>query len=159
MRGLVSVNINDNKNYDWYKIGNTIIGAREKVSGGFGLKVFELGSITTFINLIKKIIEYYQYQFITFDSRNLTYDFEIELRKFGFDSYQNYNMVYQSKPRIGDSVLIAIKPYIGRYESGIVKRVLTGAKFHPRGFKVMLNDKNETIGRIATIIKKNHKKS
>jgi uncharacterized repeat protein (TIGR03833 family) len=154
----LSVNINDNKNYDWYKIENTIIGAREKASGGIGVKIFEYGNIKDFINLIGKIIEYYKYQYITFDSRNLDNEYEKELYKFGFGSYQNNNLVYQVKPRIGDNVLIAIKPYVGRYESGIVKRVLTGARYHPRGFKVMLNDKNETIGRIATIVKKNHKK-
>jgi uncharacterized protein YwbE len=154
----ISVNINDNKNYDWYKIHNTIIGAREKASGGIGLKIFEYGTINDFIILITKIIDYYKYQYITFDSRNLIHEYERELYKFGFGSYQNNNLVYQSKPRIGDNVLIAIKPYVGRYENGGVKRVLTGARFHPRGFKVMLNDKNETIGRIATVIKKNHKK-
>jgi uncharacterized protein YwbE len=152
-----SVNINDNKNYDWYKIGNTILGAREKVSGGFGLKIFEYGSLNDFIILIGKIIEYYKYQYITFDSRNLYPEYEKELSKMGFGNYQNNNLVYQAKPRIGDTVLIAIKPYVGKYETGKVKRVLTGARFHPRGFKVMLNDKNETIGRIATIVKKNHK--
>lgn len=151
-----NININDNKNYDWYKIGNTILGAREKTSGGIGVKIFEYGTIKDFINLIGKIIEYYKYQFITFDSRNLTSEYEKELYKIGFGSYQNNHLVYQYKPRIGDNVLIAIKPYVGRYEKGNVKRVLTGARFHPRGFKVMLNDKNETIGRIATIIKKKH---
>ena len=154
-----SININDNKNYDWYKIGNTILGAREKASGGIGLKIFEYGTIRDFIILIGKITEYYKYQYITFDSRNLASEYEKELYKFGFGSYQNNNLVYQVKPRISDKVLIAIKPYVGRYETGIVKRVLTGARFHPRGFKVMLNDKNETIGRIATIVKKNHKTS
>ncbi len=145
-----SININDNKNYDWYQIGDTIIGARNKASGGIGLKIFENGNVQNFINLIKKIIEHFKYKFITFDSRNLSSDFEKELRKIGFGSYQNQNMVFQDKPRIGDLVLIAIKPYVGRYENGKVKRVLTGARYHPRGFKVMLNDKNETIGRVES---------
>jgi hypothetical protein len=48
---------------------------------------------------------------------------------------------------------------VGRYEKGKIKRVLTGKPFHPRGFKVMLGDREETIGRIATIRKRGHKHS
>jgi uncharacterized protein YwbE len=65
-------------------------------------------------------------------------------------------MVFQEKPKKWDIVLIAIKPYIGRYEKGNVLRVLTGATYHPRGFKVMFNDKDNTVGRIATVRKKGH---
>jgi uncharacterized repeat protein (TIGR03833 family) len=144
--------------YDLYKLGDNIIGVREKKSGGFGLKVDKYGDIKSFKILISKILDYYKYQFITFDSRGIDKTFEDELRKMGFGSYQSNNVVFQEKPKIGDTVLIAIKPYIGRYEKGKVKRVLTGAGYHPRGFKVMLNDTDGTIGRIATIRKKNHKK-
>jgi uncharacterized protein YwbE len=150
-------------NYDWYKLENTILGVREKKSGGFSVKInyFDFENISSFKNLLLKILEYYKYQFITFDTRSIKdihkKIIEKELRSIGFGSYQSHNMVFQEKPRKGDVVLIAIKPYIGRYEKGNVLRVLTGAMYHPRGFKVMLNDKDNTVGRIATIRKKGHK--
>ena len=150
-----------NENYDWYKIENTILGVREKKSGGFSIKSYNIENIKSFKALLLKIIEYYKYQFITFDTRSIKDNVKIivekELRNIGFGTYQSHNMVFQEKPRKGDTVLIAIKPYIGRYEKGNVLRVLTGAIYHPRGFKVMLNDKDNTVGRIATVRKKGHK--
>jgi len=149
-----------NENYDWYKIENTVLGVREKKSGGFSIKSYHIDSVKAFKTLLLKIIEYYKYQFITFDTRSIKDNVKImvekELRNMGFGSYQSHNMVFQEKPKKGDIVLIAIKPYIGRYEKGNVLRVLTGATYHPRGFKVMLNDKDNTVGRIATIRKKGH---
>lgn len=41
-------------------------------------------------------------------------------------------------PKIGDTVEIAIKPYKGKTEKGVVKKVLTKKKYHSRGHKVML---------------------
>lgn len=150
-----------NENYDWYKIENTVLGVREKKSGGFSIKSYHIDSVKAFKTLLLKIIEYYKYQFITFDTRSIKDNVKImvekELRNMGFGSYQSHNMVFQEKPKKGDVVLIAIKPYIGRYEKGSVLRVLTGATYHPRGFKVMFNDKDNTVGRIATVRKKDHK--
>jgi uncharacterized protein YwbE len=149
------------RNYDWYKLESTILGVREKVSGGFSIKIHQIDDLKSFKLLLKKILEYYKYQFMTFDTRgfkdNIRSSFEKELRGIGFGTYQSHNMVYQERPNIGDTVLIAIKPYIGRYEKGKIVRVLTSARYHPRGYKVMLNDKESMIGRIATIRKKDHK--
>jgi uncharacterized protein YwbE len=148
-------------NYDWYKLNTTIMGVREKQSGGFAIKLYQSNEIESFKVLLKKILNHYKYQFMIFDTRSLTNNMrgliEKELRNMQFGTYQSYNMVFQEKPRKGDMVMIAIKPYVGRYEKGKVDRVLTGAMYHPRGFKVMLNDTNKTVGRIATIVKKAHK--
>ena len=57
-----------------------------------------------------------------------------------------------TKPYVGDTVKIAIKPYKGRTEIGIVKDVLTKRNFHSRGHKVRL--RSGTIGRVLRIIKK-----
>lgn len=57
------------------------------------------------------------------------------------------------RPKVGDKVKIAIKPYKGRTEIGIVKNVLTKRKFHSRGHKVRLQ--SGTIGRVVRIIKRN----
>ena len=148
-------------NYDWYKLDSTIIGVREKQSGGFAIKLYQSGELTSFKKLLLKILGHYKYQFMIFDTRSLKDNirgvFEKELRNMNFGTYQSYNMVFQERPRKGDIVVIAIKPYVGRYEKGKVERVLTGAMYHPRGYKVMLEDKNNTVGRIATIIKKGHR--
>lgn len=143
--------------YDWYKLGTTIIGVREKRSGGFSIKTHQYGDPKTFKTLLDKIIDYYRYQFLTYDTRGLSPDFKNILVKRGFKAYQRNPLAFQERPLVGQKVLIAIKPYVGRYESGIIKKVLTSKGFHPRGFKVMLNDKNQTVGRIATIRKKGHK--
>ena len=57
----------------------------------------------------------------------------------------------QQVPSIGDTVEIAIKPYKGKTEKGIIKKILTKKKYHSRGHKVMLH--SGTIGRIIKIIK------
>jgi uncharacterized protein YwbE len=150
-------------NYDWYKIDSTILGVREKKSGGFAIKLHQFGDIISFKKLLIKILDHHKYQFMIFDTRSLSLKDNIrvvvekELRNMKFGTYQSYNMVFQERPRKGDMVMIAIKPYVGRYEKGKVERVLTGAMYHPRGYKVMLEDKNNTVGRIATIIKKGHR--
>ena len=58
-------------------------------------------------------------------------------------------------PQIGDKVEIAIKPYKGQTEIGIVKKVLTKKRYHSRGHKVMLV--SNRVGRIIKIIKPNKK--
>ena len=65
--------------------------------------------------------------------------------------------IKQNIPKIGNKVTISIKPYKGKTEKGIVKKVLTKKKYHSRGHKVMLE--SGTIGRITTIdnISKNKK--
>jgi uncharacterized protein YwbE len=164
----------DNNNFEWYKLNTTILGVREKKSGGFSIKIGKINNlnnqedikedIKSFTTLLKKILDYYKYQFMTFNTNikglkeNIKNLYEKELRTIGFGTYQGNNYVFQEKPKIGDIVLIAIKPYIGRYEKGPVKRILTGARYHPRGYKVMLNDKENMIGRIATVRKENHQK-
>jgi uncharacterized repeat protein (TIGR03833 family) len=61
-----------------------------------------------------------------------------------------------TKPKVGDSVIIIIKPYHKKiYKKGIVKRVLTKKKFHSRGHKVQLT--NNIIGRIIKILTKRRK--
>ncbi len=163
MRGDESIETNEL--YDWYKMESIIIGVREKKMGGFSIKIHEnnlelnLKSIKT---LITKIVDYYKYQFMTFDSRNISdkYRKNIDqiLREIGFGKYQSHNYAYQERPKVGDKVLIAIKPYNGVYEKGKIARILTSAQYHPRGFKVMLNDKAGTIGRISTFRKEVHRK-
>ncbi len=158
--------IETKEDYDWYKVRSTILGVREKQSGGFTIKAHLLNDLSEFKTLIDKIIDYYKYQYIIFDTRSLNInqkklnkeEYEQKLRQIGFGTYQTSNFVFQERPKIGDTVIVAIKPYIGRYDKGKIEKILTGAKYHPRGYKVMLADKEGTIGRIATIRKKNHKK-
>jgi uncharacterized repeat protein (TIGR03833 family) len=148
-------------NYDWYKLESTIMGVREKKSGGFSIRLQEFGNTKSFKSLLKKILDFYKYQFMTFDKRSIhakdRQNIETELRNMSFGTYQSHDMVFQERPKVGDMVLIAIKPYDGTYEKGKVVQILTGAKYHPRGYKVMLNDKIGTIGRIATIRKEAHR--
>jgi uncharacterized protein YwbE len=152
----------EKEDYEWYKLKTTILGVREKKSGGFTIKITKSEDIKSFTLLLNKILDYYKYQFMTFDIRGLKHNIKIlyekELRNIGFVVFQEHNYVFQERPKVGETVLIAIKPYIGRYERGQIKRILTGARYHPRGYKVMLNDKEEMIGRIATIRKENHQK-
>ena len=61
----------------------------------------------------------------------------------------------QEIPKVGDTVEIAIKPYKGKTEKGVVKKVLTKKKYHSRGHKVMLE--SGIVGRIIKIIKSNIK--
>jgi uncharacterized repeat protein (TIGR03833 family) len=144
--------------YDWYNLDNNILGVREKNAGGFGIKVKQVGSIESFISLIKKIIDYYKFQYLSFDSRGIPIEYLKELKKLNFESFQANNYVFQETPNIGDMVIIAIKPYEGKYARGKIKAILTNVKYHPRGVKVVLSDRNATVGRIATIIKKEHLK-
>ena len=152
----------DNSNFEWYKLKSTILGVREKKSGGFTIKITKSEDIKSFTILLSKILDYYKYQFMTFDIRGLKHNIKIlyekELRNIGFVVFQEHNYVFQERPKVGETVLIAIKPYIGRYERGQIKRILTSVRYHPRGYKVMLNDKEEMIGRIATVRKENHQK-
>ena len=57
----------------------------------------------------------------------------------------------QIKPSVDNTVTIAIKPYKGDTENGIVKKVLTKKKYHSRGHKVML--KSGKVGRVIKVIK------
>ena len=142
--------------YDWYQLESTILGVREKNSGGFGIKPKQLGSVKSFINLLKKIIDYYKYQYLSFDSRGIPDEYLKELKDLEFETFQKNNYVFQESPNVGDTVIIAIKPYEGKYAKGKIKAILTNIKYHPRGVKVVLSDKNSTVGRIATVIKKEH---
>jgi uncharacterized repeat protein (TIGR03833 family) len=57
------------------------------------------------------------------------------------------------KPRIGEKVKIIIKPYHEKnYIIGVVARVLTKKKHHPRGHKVKLT--TGVVGRIVYIFGK-----
>ena len=56
---------------------------------------------------------------------NIKILYEKELRNIGFVVFQEHNYVFQERPKVGETVLIAIKPYIGRYERGQIKRILT----------------------------------
>ncbi len=143
--------------FDWYKLESNILGVREKSMGGFTIKPKELGDVLLFKSLIEKILKYYRFQYLTFDSRGVPDEYLKELKNLKFQVFQTNNYVFQEAPKKGDSVLVAIKPYQGEYKKGIIKAVLTNIKYHPRGFKVVLDDKNSTVGRIATIIKKAHK--
>jgi uncharacterized repeat protein (TIGR03833 family) len=143
-------------NFDWFQYRSNIIGVREKNSGGFAIKPKQIGSLSSFKILIEKIIKYYRFQYLTFDSRGVPQKYLDELKNKNFESFQSNNYVFQEKPKIGDLVLIAIKPYTGQYEKGKIKALLTNIKYHPRGVKVVLDNKNATVGRIATIVKKNH---
>lgn len=53
---------------------------------------------------------------------------------------------FSKKPKVGDFVIISIKPYRGKTVSGIVKKVLTKRKYHSRGHKVLLE--SGEIGRV-----------
>ena len=143
--------------FDWYKLESNILGVREKASGGFAIKPKQLGTVNIFKELLDKIIDYYRFQYLTFDSRGVPNEYLKELKNLKFETFQTNNYVFQEKPKIGDMVVIAIKPYDGKYEKGKIKAILTNIKYHPRGVKVVLDNKNSTIGRIATIFKKAHK--
>jgi uncharacterized repeat protein (TIGR03833 family) len=153
--------------YKWFKIGDVILGVREKTTGGFSIRVnqYHLGNekgidLGSFKSLLTKILKYYRYQFMTFDMRGIRNNdrgiIQKELNEIGFGEYSSHNVVFQERPVIGDSVLVAIKPYVGRYEKGKIAKVLTGARYHPRGYKVMFA--NGIVGRIATIVKEKHQK-
>jgi uncharacterized repeat protein (TIGR03833 family) len=142
--------------FDWYQYESNIIGVREKNSGGYAIKPKQIGTVASFKNLIEKIIKYYRFQYLTFDSRSVPDEYLKELKSMKFETFQTNNYVFQETPKIGDYVMIAIKPYTGKYEKGKIKAVLTNVKYHPRGVKIVLDDKNSTVGRIATVIKKNH---
>ena len=49
------------------------------------------------------------------------------------------------KPRIGDKVIINIKPYNNNLHKGRVVKVLTKSKYHPKGHKVILHNGKVTI--------------
>lgn len=143
--------------FDWYKLESNILGVREKRMGGFTIKPKQLGDILLFNSLVDKILKHYRFQYLTFDSRGVPDEYLKELKNLDFEVFQSNNYVFQEKPKIGDAVLIAIKPYTGEYKKGNIKAILTNIKYHPRGVKVVLDDKKSTIGRIATIVKKAHK--
>jgi uncharacterized repeat protein (TIGR03833 family) len=140
--------------FDWYKYESNLIGVRERKSGGYAIKPKQIGTISSFKTLIEKIIKYYRFQYLTFDSHSVPIEYLNELKAMKFETFQTNNYVFQETPKVGDYVMIAIKPYTGKYEKGKIKAILTNIKYHPRGVKVVLNDKNSTIGRIATLEKK-----
>jgi uncharacterized repeat protein (TIGR03833 family) len=145
----------NNDMFDWYKIDSTIMGVAEKDTGGYMIKVSRIGKIDSFVKLIKEIIDYYKFQYLTLDSTDIPNEYTKELKKLYFETFQKNNYVFQEQPKIGDQVIIAIKPYEGKYMQGKIKMLLTNVKYHPRGVKVVLDDTKSTVGRIA-IIKKAH---
>ncbi|HEY9900730.1 MAG TPA: DUF2196 domain-containing protein [Pantanalinema sp.] len=56
------------------------------------------------------------------------------------------------RPKVGDRVLIASRPYAADRQSseGIVAQVLTKSSTHPRGIKVRLT--SGEIGRVRTVL-------
>lgn len=56
------------------------------------------------------------------------------------------------KPKVGDKVVINIKPYNDNFYTGIVAKVLTKSEYHPRGHKVILQESNK-VGRVVKILK------
>ena len=74
-------------------------------------------------------------------------------KKIDSEKIKNKNNIKPKKikPSINNTVTIAIKPYKGDTENGIVKKVLTKKKYHSRGHKVIL--KSGKVGRIIKIIK------
>jgi len=140
-----------------YVYKNIIIVVYPLSSGGFSIKVNKLDSINNqelkihFNKLINNIIDRYPYQYLIFIVNNLHKEYIEILNKIGFVE-TNRGFVYQEKPKIGHWALVAIKPYNGDYAQGYVKNVLTSKGFHPRGFKLKLNDEKETVGRVAVIV-------
>ena len=66
-------------------------------------------------------------------------------------SKKKFKKQKQIKPKVGDKVIIIIKPYHKNItKTGIVKRVLTKKKYHSRGHKVMLKD--NSVGRIIKLL-------
>jgi hypothetical protein len=80
--------------YDWYQLESTILGVREKNTGGFGIKPKQLGSVKSFITLLKKIINYYKYQYLSFDSRGIPDEYLKELKDLEFETFQKNNYVF-----------------------------------------------------------------
>ena len=74
-------------------------------------------------------------------------------KKIDSKKIKNKNNIKPKKIKlsINNTVTIAIKPYKGDTENGIVKKVLTKKKYHSRGHKVIL--KSGKVGRIIKIIK------
>jgi uncharacterized repeat protein (TIGR03833 family) len=144
-----------NDTFDWYKIDSTIMGIAEKDTGGYMIKVAKIGEIESFVKLIKEILDYYKFQYLTLDSTSIPDEYLKELKKLHFKTFQENNYVFQEQPKIGDTVIIAIKPYEGKYDQGKIKAILTNVKYHPRGVKVVLDDSKSTVGRIA-LVKKEH---
>ena len=142
-------------NFNWYKIDSTIMGVVEKNTGGYDIKIMKNGDIKSFLKLINEILDYYKFQYLTINTQNIPNEYVKELKKLNFESFQKNNYVFQEQPKVGDNVIIAIKPYDGKYEKGNIYLVFTNAKYHPRGFKVVLDGPKSIIGRIA-LVKKEH---
>jgi uncharacterized protein YwbE len=137
-----------------YTYKDIIIVVNPLSSGGFSLNVSKINNISSkiyFDKLVNNIIDRYPYQYLIFNIRTLDKEYINILHKIGFVE-TNRGLVYQEKPKIGHWALIAIKPYTGDYAQGYVKNVLTNKGFHPRGFKLKLNDEKETVGRVAVIV-------
>ena len=68
-----------------------------------------------------------------------------------FDDPSKNKTIGRVMPRIGDTVIIIIKPYQDyNCEQGVVQRVLTKKRYHSRGHKVLL--KSGKIGRTLKIL-------
>ena len=77
-------------NYDWYKLDSTIIGVREKQSGGFAIKLYQSGELTSFKKILLKILEHYKYQFMIFDTRSLKDNIKVDsiARHYGGNGHE-----------------------------------------------------------------------
>lgn len=138
-----------------YTYKNNKIAVYPLSTGGYSIKIVRKSNdpnrMEHFGKLINGILDRYAYQYLVFQVRGLEDEYLDIIKKIGFIQ-ESRGLIYQEKPKIGYWVLIAIKPYTGDYAQGYVKRILTGKGFHPRGFKVMLNDTKETVGRLAVIV-------
>lgn len=138
-----------------YIYKNTTLTVYPLSSGGYSIKFVQennqVDNKIDFDKLVNSVIDKYPYQYLVFQIRNLPKEYLEVLKKIGFRE-TNRGLVYQEKPKIGHWALVAIKPYVGDYAQGYVKQVLTSKGFHPRGFKLKLNDEKETVGRVAVIV-------
>lgn len=138
-----------------YIYKNITLAVYPLASGGFSIKLRQKSNHqdaeTHFNKLVNGVLDRYPYQYLVFQVRGLPKEYLSVVKKIGFQETSR-GLVYQEKPKIGHWALVAIKPYVGDYAQGYVKQVLTSKGFHPRGFKLKLNDEAETVGRVAVIV-------
>ena len=54
----------EKEDYEWYKLKTTILGVREKKSGGFSIKISQTEDIKSFVLLLTKILQFLLFLFI-----------------------------------------------------------------------------------------------
>jgi uncharacterized repeat protein (TIGR03833 family) len=84
------------------------------------------------------------------DQKGNTYG---DVSRISCEEYNKSSDVGKIKPRVGNKVIIIIKPY-NQYncKTGIVERVLTNSQIHTHGHKVKL--KSGDVGRTMKILSK-----